>query len=50
MKVDFSDHPELEPLTLIHLQGPLGLHAVILILATFVWFGELCMDRLGKIE
>ena len=48
MEVDFSDLPELEPLTLLPLQGPLALHALILILATLVWFAELCMGTLRE--
>ena len=48
MKVDFSDRPENEPLTLNHLQGPLGLHALALVLASLVWFAELCMGNLQK--
>ena len=45
MKVDFSDQPKLEPLKLVHMRGPLGLHIIILIVATFVWFMEMCMGH-----
>ena len=37
-----SDVPEIAPLTLTHLAGPLALHALILALATLVWLAELC--------
>ena len=43
MEVEFSDKPEWTQLTVIHLQGPLGLHALILVLATFVRLAELCL-------
>ena len=45
MKVDFSDQPKLEPLKLIQMQGPFGLHIVILIVSTFVWLVEMCMGH-----
>ena len=48
MEVEFSDHPELEPLTLIPLQGPLGLHTLILVLATLVWFVEVGFGTLQE--
>ena len=41
VEVDFSDTPELEPLTLLPLQGPLTLHALILVLASLAWLAEL---------
>ena len=43
VEVEFSDKPEWTQLTVIHMQGPLGLHAFILVLATLVWLAELCM-------
>ena len=46
MEVEFSDKPELSQLTVNHLQGPLGLHALILALATFVWLAELCLTAI----
>ena len=48
MEVEFSDKPEWTQLTVIHLQGPLGLHALILILATFVWLAELCLGTVHE--
>ena len=41
MNVELSDVPEIVPLTLTHLLGPLILHALILALASFVWLAEL---------
>ena len=48
VEVEFSDKPEWTQLTVIHLQGPLRLHALLLILATLVWFAELCVGALDK--
>ena len=48
MEVEFSDKPEWTQLTVIHLQGPLGLHALLLFLATLVWFAELFVGALDK--
>ena len=43
VKIAFSDKPELVPLTVTHLLGPLLLLALILLLAIFVWMTELCI-------
>ena len=48
MEVEFSDKPELAQLTVNHMQGPLGLHALILALATLVWLAELCVTAIRK--
>ena len=45
--VEISDVPEIAPLTLTHLFGPMVLHALILALATLVWLAELCY-RIGQ--
>ena len=42
LTVEHSDAPEIAPLTLEHLAGPMALHALILVLATLVWLAELC--------
>ena len=42
MEVELSDEPELTPLSLTHVFGPIALHVLILALATLVWLGELC--------
>ena len=41
MNIELSDEPEIVPLTPAHLFGPLVLHALILVLAGFVWLAEL---------
>ena len=48
MEVEFSDKPELAQLTVNHMQGPLGLHALILVLATLVWLAELCLGAIKQ--
>ena len=42
LTVEHSDAPEIAPLTLEHLVGPMALHGLILALATLVWLVELC--------
>ena len=41
VNVELSDEPEIVPLTLTHLLGPLILHALILAFASCVWLAEL---------
>ena len=43
MEVELSDEPELAPLTLTHVFGPVVLHVLLLALACLVWLGELCL-------
>ena len=53
VEVELSDEPELAPLTLTHVFGPVVLHVLILALASLVWMGELCLgfgQRRGRIE
>ena len=42
LTVEHSDVPEIAPLNLEHLAGPMALHALVLALATLVWLAELC--------
>ena len=49
MEVEFSDKPELAPLTLTHMTGPFGLVLGIgLGVATIAWLAELRMGAIQK--
>ena len=43
VKIEHSDKPEIAPLTLTHMLGPMVLHVLILALGTLVWLTELCV-------
>ena len=43
--VEFSDKPEWQPMTVAHLLSAFFIHALFLVIATFVWFGELCFKK-----
>ena len=48
MKIEHSDKPEIAPLTLAHMLGPMVLHALILALGTLVWLTELCFGSVQQ--
>ena len=49
VEVEFSDKPEIAPLTLTHMTGPFGLvWGLGLGMATVAWLAELCMGMIQK--
>ena len=48
MEVEFSDNPELGPLTVVHLMSLFFIHGLFLAIATLVWLGELLFGFIQK--
>ena len=47
-EVELSDTPQIEKLTLKHIQGPLVLLTASFVAATIIWLGQICHSRALK--
>ena len=48
--MELSDTPKVEKLTVDHLQSPLIILAVGLLIATIIWIGEICKAKIHLSE
>ena len=48
--MELSDTPKVEKLTVDHLQSPLVILAVGLLIATIIWIGEICNAKIHLSE
>ena len=48
--MELSDTPKVEKLTVDHLQSPLVILAVGLLIATIIWIGEICRAKIHLSE